>query len=55
MEHTFEIYLNFIIKQIRLQKYCSVKPKDPSGAIKIKTKLGCFLYLKKLANVLLKD
>lgn len=58
MEHTFEIYLNFIIKQIRLQKYCSVKPKDPSGAIKTKAKLGCFLYLKKLAsqaNVLLKD
>ena len=50
MEHTFEIYLNFIIKQIRLQKYFSVKPKDPSGAIKIKTKLGCFLYLKKLAS-----
>ena len=55
MEHTFGIYLNFIIKQIRLQKYCPVKLKDPSGAIKIKTKLECFLYLKKLANVLLKD
>ena len=55
MEHTFGIYLNFILKQIRLQKYYPVKLKDPSGAIKIKTKLGCFLYLKKLANVLLKD
>ena len=58
MEHTFEIYLNFIIKQIRLQNYCSVKPKDTSGATKIKTKPGCFLCLKKLAsqaNVLLKD
>ena len=29
----------------KLQQHCSVEPKDISGTIKIKTKLGNFLHL----------